>query len=103
MGRPAVAGPTMNAVPRSRPMRLSRVRFSVRGVMAAVMAVAVALAVMGRRHPVGGMAVAGLGVVMWSDGSMTKGAMPVPTDYQGLGPLLKVGWSDGSTSWYLGR
>jgi HEAT repeat protein len=49
------------------------------------------------------MAFAGFGVVLWSDGSVSKGWIPVPTTYVGLGPLLKVGWSDGGTSWYLGR
>ncbi len=86
-------------------MQLPRVRFTVRWaiVAVAVVAVGLGLVVSRRKHPVGGMAVLGLGVVWWSDGSVTKGAIAVPTKYVGFGPFLKVEWSDQSTSWYLGR
>jgi HEAT repeat protein len=71
-------------------------------VAVAVAAVAITALLM-RPYPIRGMAVLGVGVVWWSDGTSTKGAIPVPTNLVGFGPLLKAEWSDGSTSWYLGR
>lgn len=85
-------------------MRRPRVRFSVRRLMAAMAIVALGLTVLMRRPcPIGGLSMFGLGVVYWSDGSTTKGALPAPERYREYGPLLRVEWSDGSVSWYLGR
>src|SRR4051812_10968120 len=69
---------------------------------AGAVAVAVALVAVMRPYPVWGMSVAGHGVVFWSDGTWTKGAVPVPTDLHGFGPCLRVRWSDGTTNWYVG-
>jgi hypothetical protein len=71
--------------------------------MVAVAAVAVTIVALMRPHPIGGMAVRGIGVVWWSDGTTTKGAIPVPTNLRTFGPILKAEWSDGTMSWYLGR
>src|SRR5437763_13375515 len=84
-------------------MSFPRIRLTVRRAMAAIAGIAMGVAVMMRPHPIGGVSVLGLGVVHWSDGATTRGKIPIPTNYVGAGPFLKVEWSDGATSWYLGR
>jgi hypothetical protein len=37
--------------------------------------------------------------VLWSDGSVTQDAGPTPVGFRPFGPLLRVEWSDASTSW----
>lgn len=84
-------------------MRLPRLRLTVRRAMVAVAIIASGIAVMLRPHPIGGASVLGLRVVHWSDGTTTKGKIPIPVNFAGVGPFLKVEWSDGGVSWYLGR
>lgn len=84
-------------------MKLPRVRFTVRWLMAAVAVVAVLLAATTRPYPIIGFQFGEFGIVGWSDGSRTIKDGPSPVSFRAVGPVLRVKWSDGSTSWYLTR
>ena len=84
-------------------MQIPRVRFTVRRMMAVVAIFAVLFAVTRRPHPIIGFQFGDLGIVGWSDGSRTIKSGPSPVNFQAVGPVIRVKWSDGSTSWYLTR
>jgi hypothetical protein len=74
---------------------------TIRRGMAVVAACGMLLAAavrLNRPHPV----TSGPGV-LWSDGSVPQDAGPTPVGFRRYGPLLRVAWSDGSTSWYCRR
>jgi hypothetical protein len=85
-------------------MRLSRPRFTVRRMMVAVAVLACLLAFALRPYPTMILGLGVANVTCWSDGTSTvvvsgKGTTIRRTHV--YGPLQKVNWSDGSTSWYL--
>jgi hypothetical protein len=110
-------------------MSASRVRFTVRSTMVVVATVAGMLGLLRRPYPVGVLIVP-TGVMShdgscerikieqrWSDGrlqtieaqgtrgrilSITTTSEPWVTDRRHYGPMLRLKWSDGTTSYYLG-
>ena len=84
-------------------MKLPRVRFTIRRMMIAVAIVAVLLTATMRPYPIIGLQFGDLGIVKWSDGSRTFKSGPAPVNFHAVGPVIRVEWSDGSTSWCLTR
>ena len=85
-----------------RASRLPRMRIAVWSLMAATAVIALVLVYLMRPHPVAWFRFAP-GFVWWSDGSRTLEQGPTPESYRLFGPLLKVKWSNGWSSWYLSR
>jgi hypothetical protein len=85
-------------------MRLTRPRFTVRRLMLAVAVLACLMAFALRPYPT---TILGLGpacAIYWSDGSHTVVLYGKGTTFsqrRNYGPVMRVDWSDGSTSWYL--
>ena len=87
---------------RTRATRLPRMRVTVWSLMAATAVIALVIVYLMRPHPVAWFRFAP-GFVWWSDGSRTLEQGPTPESYRLFGPLLKVKWSNGWSSWYLSR
>ena len=77
-------------------------RVTVWSLMAATAVIALVIVYLMRPHPVAWFRFAP-GFVWWSDGSRTLEQGPTPESYRLFGPLLKVKWSNGWSSWYLSR
>src|SRR5438309_1166228 len=84
-------------------MTLPRLRITVRRLMVAVAIEAVLLTATTRPDPVIGFQFGDLAIVGWSNGESTVKSGPAPVRFHAVGPVIRVLWSDGSTSWYLTR